>query len=103
MAERKMTRMKIVVIGVNGFIGHSLAARILSTTDWEVFGIDLNCSLIQPWLSSPRFHFEQGDFTACASWVNHHIRTADAVLPLAACARPAEYVRDPIAIFELDF
>lgn len=95
--------MKIVIVGVNGFIGHSLAARILSTTDWDVFGIDLNSSRIQPWLTSPRFHFEQGDFTACGSWMGRHVRIADAVLPLAACAKPAEYIRDPISIFELDF
>ncbi|HLJ25935.1 MAG TPA: bifunctional UDP-4-keto-pentose/UDP-xylose synthase [Candidatus Angelobacter sp.] len=95
--------MKVVIIGVNGFIGHSLLARILNTTDWEVFGTDLNSDRIQPWLNSSRFHFEQGDIRKCRNWVNHHVCIADVALPLAACARPSEYIRDPIAIFELDF
>ena len=33
--------MKILILGVNGFIGNALTRRILSTTDWEVYGMDL--------------------------------------------------------------
>jgi len=29
--------MKILILGVNGFIGHHLSNRILEDTDWEVF------------------------------------------------------------------
>ncbi|MET3245273.1 nucleoside-diphosphate-sugar epimerase [Burkholderia sp. OAS925] len=30
---------KVLILGVNGFIGHHLSKRILETTDWEVFGM----------------------------------------------------------------
>ena len=30
--------MKILILGVNGFIGHHLTQRILSTTNWTVYG-----------------------------------------------------------------
>ena len=32
---------KILILGVNGFIGHHLTQRILETTDWEVYGMDM--------------------------------------------------------------
>ena len=34
--------MKILILGVNGFIGNALTRRILTTTDWEVYGLDLD-------------------------------------------------------------
>jgi nucleoside-diphosphate-sugar epimerase len=33
--------MKILILGVNGFIGNALTRRILTTRDWEVYGMDL--------------------------------------------------------------
>ena len=32
--------MRVLILGVNGFIGNALTRRILTTTDWEVFGLD---------------------------------------------------------------
>ena len=32
---------KVLILGVNGFIGHHLSKRILETTDWEVYGMDM--------------------------------------------------------------
>jgi nucleoside-diphosphate-sugar epimerase len=32
----------VLILGVNGFIGHHLSNRILSTTDWRVFGMYMN-------------------------------------------------------------
>ena len=32
---------KILILGVNGFIGHHLSKRILATTDWQVLGMDM--------------------------------------------------------------
>ena len=32
---------KILILGVNGFIGHHLSKRILETTSWEVYGMDM--------------------------------------------------------------
>src|SRR2546423_14481348 len=31
---------RILILGVNGFIGHHLSKRILATTDWDRYGID---------------------------------------------------------------
>ena len=32
---------KVLILGVNGFIGHHLSKRILASTDWHVFGMDM--------------------------------------------------------------
>ena len=42
--------MKILILGVNGFIGNALTRRIITTRDWEVFGMDLTpTSWRSPW------------------------------------------------------
>ena len=33
--------MKVLILGVNGFIGNALTERILGTTDWSVSGLDI--------------------------------------------------------------
>ena len=36
-----MNVKKVLILGVNGFIGHHLSKRIIETTDWEVHGMDM--------------------------------------------------------------
>jgi len=72
--------MKILVLGVNGFIGNSLVAKILNDTDWEVYGMDIRDDKL-----------------------DDHVKKCDVVMPLVAIATPATYVREPLKVFELDF
>lgn len=95
--------MKVLVLGANGFIGHSLIGRILADTDWEVYGMDLAQDRICHHFGNSRFHFTLGDITACRDWVELHVRRCNVVLPLAAVATPIDYVRDPLHVFSLDF
>ena len=37
---------RVLILGVNGFIGHHLTQRILETTDWEVYGMDMQTDRI---------------------------------------------------------
>lgn len=94
---------KILILGVNGFIGHHLSKRILATTDWEVFGMDMSTDRVKPFLDNPRFHFFEGDITINKEWIEYHIKKCDVVLPLVAIATPATYVKQPLRVFELDF
>jgi len=95
--------MKILILGVNGFIGHHLSHRILETTDWEVYGMDLAANRVSDVLQHPRFHFFEGDITINREWIEYHVRKCDTVLPLVAIATPATYVKEPLRVFELDF
>ena len=94
---------KILILGVNGFIGHHISQRIIKSTDWEVYGMDMQADRIGDLLDAPRFHFFEGDITINREWIEYHIKKCDTVLPLVAIATPATYVTDPLRVFELDF
>jgi nucleoside-diphosphate-sugar epimerase len=93
----------VLILGVNGFIGHHLSTRILNTTDWRVFGMDMYSDRIAPLLENSRLKFFEGDITINREWIEYHVKKADVVLPLVAIATPAIYVREPLRVFELDF
>ena len=94
---------KILILGVNGFIGHHLSQRILNTTDWEVHGMDMNAERVADLMDNPRFRFFEGDIMINKEWIEYHVRKCDVILPLVAIATPATYVKEPLRVFELDF
>jgi len=95
--------MNVLILGVNGFIGHHLSKRILETTDWHVYGMDMQSNRVESFLDNERFHFFEGDITINHEWMEYHIKKCDVILPLVAIATPATYVTHPLAVFELDF
>jgi nucleoside-diphosphate-sugar epimerase len=95
--------MKVLILGVNGFIGHALTARVLSETAWEVYGMDLADDRVRDQLGHPRFHFLEGDIAINREWIEYHIKKCDVLLPLVAIATPKTYVEEPLRVFELDF
>lgn len=94
---------KVLILGVDGFIGHHLSKRILRDTDWQVFGMDMHDDRIAELRGDPRFTFFEGDITINREWIEYHVKKCDVVLPLVAIATPATYVREPLRVFELDF
>jgi nucleoside-diphosphate-sugar epimerase len=94
---------RILILGVNGFIGHHLSNAILASTDWEVYGMDIETDRIADLLPEKRFRFFEGDITINREWIEYHVKKCDVVLPLVAIATPATYVREPLRVFELDF
>ncbi len=94
---------RILILGVNGFIGHHLSNRIIHTTDWEVYGMDIQSDRVAGLLDHKRFRFFEGDITINKQWIEYNIRKCDVILPLVAIATPATYVKEPLRVFELDF
>jgi len=95
--------LKVLILGVNGFIGNSLTEYILKNREWEVYGMDMAADKLDKCLGHDRFHFAEGDITINKEWIEYHIRKCDMVIPLVAIATPATYVLDPLRVFELDF
>ena len=93
----------VLILGVNGFIGHHLTQRILETTDWECYGMDMAASRLGHVMDHPRMHFFEGDITINKEWIEYHVKKCDVILPLVGIATPAAYVREPLRVFELDF
>ncbi len=98
---------KVLILGINGFIGHHLSKRILETTDWDVYGMDMMSNRITGVLDNPaykdRMHFFEGDITINKEWIEYHVKKCDVILPLVAIATPSTYVKEPLRVFELDF
>lgn len=97
------TKKKVLILGVNGFIGNFLSERLLHDGRYEVYGMDLYSNHIQNLLNRPGFHFEEGDISIHGDWIEYHVKKCDIVLPLVAIATPIEYTRNPLRVFELDF
>ena len=95
--------MKVLILGINGFIGNSLTESILNNTDWEVYGMDMAFDKLEHSHDHKRLHFIEGDVTINKEWIAYHVKKCDVVLPLVAIATPATYVNDPLRVFELDF
>ncbi len=97
------TPLKVLILGANGFIGSSLTETILNQKDWEVFGMDVGDHKLTHLLDNKRFTFVEGDITINREWIEYHIKKCDVVIPLVAIANPAQYVKRPLDVFELDF
>ena len=95
--------LRVLILGANGFIGSSLTRAILSQKDWEVYGMDIGSHKLEDSLGHERFKFVEGDITINKEYIEYHVKKCDAVLPLVAIANPAQYVKDPLRVFELDF
>lgn len=95
--------LKLLIPGLNGFIGHRLTESILSKTDWEIYGLDLAQDRLEHCLRYDRLHFQLGDINHENEWLQEHLKKCDVVIPLIAIANPALYVADPLRVFHLDF
>jgi UDP-4-amino-4-deoxy-L-arabinose formyltransferase/UDP-glucuronic acid dehydrogenase (UDP-4-keto-hexauronic acid decarboxylating) len=100
---QKKEKKKVLIFGVNGFIGSALSERLLESGKYEVHGMDLQSNYCQHLLGRPNFYFSEGDISIHREWIEYHIRKCDIVIPLVAIATPIEYVRNPLKVFELDF
>jgi len=100
---RKPRRTRVLILGVNGFIGNHLSERLLRDDKYEVYGLDIGSDAIERLRSHPNFHFVEGDISIHSEWIEYHIKKCDVVLPLVAIATPIEYTRNPLRVFELDF
>ncbi|MGB5825526.1 MAG: bifunctional UDP-4-amino-4-deoxy-L-arabinose formyltransferase/UDP-glucuronic acid oxidase ArnA, partial [Pseudomonas mandelii] len=96
-------RTRVLILGVNGFIGNHLSERLLRDDRYEVYGLDIGSDAIERLRSHPRFHFVEGDISIHSEWIEYHIKKCDVILPLVAIATPIEYTRNPLRVFELDF
>ncbi|MBW2558530.1 MAG: bifunctional UDP-4-amino-4-deoxy-L-arabinose formyltransferase/UDP-glucuronic acid oxidase ArnA [Deltaproteobacteria bacterium] len=96
-------KKKVLIMGVNGFIGNALGKRLLESGKYEVHGMDLHSDSIESLIDMPGFHFDEGDISIHREWIEYHIKKCDIVIPLVAIATPIEYTRNPLGVFELDF
>ncbi|RMG41962.1 MAG: bifunctional UDP-4-amino-4-deoxy-L-arabinose formyltransferase/UDP-glucuronic acid oxidase ArnA [Candidatus Dadabacteria bacterium] len=96
-------KTKVLILGVDGFIGNALSERLLDSGEYEVYGMDLHSRYVERLLGHPDFHFREGDISIHSEWIEYHVKKCDVILPLVAIATPIEYTRNPLGVFQLDF
>jgi len=96
-------KTRVLILGVNGFIGNFLSERLLNEKRYEVHGLDLNDTAIKRLEKFEDFNFHEGDISIHSEWIEYHVKKCDVILPLVAIATPIEYTRNPLRVFELDF
>ncbi len=80
--------MKVLILGINGFIGHRLTETILSKRNFEVSGIDLLNYRLKNCLPYPRLSFKQGDVILEKDWLLEQLDQCDVVLPfISVCSK----------------
>jgi UDP-4-amino-4-deoxy-L-arabinose formyltransferase/UDP-glucuronic acid dehydrogenase (UDP-4-keto-hexauronic acid decarboxylating) len=102
--EMEASRKKhVLILGVNGFIGNALSERLIESGKYIVHGMDIHSHGIERLIGRPGFEFHEGDISIHREWIEYHVKKCDIILPLVAIATPAEYTRNPLRVFELDF
>lgn len=98
---------RILILGINGFIGHHLLRRILESTNWYILGMDISASRVGTVIGNEsynqRLEFRLGDIRAQKQWVENAMKTCDIVVPLAGIATPSTYITAPLDVFEIAF
>lgn len=99
----RVRKTRVLILGINGFIGNALTEKLLSDGEYEVHGMDLNDSAVTRFYQYDNFFFHEGDISINKEWIEYHVKKCDVILPLVAIATPIAYTNDPIGVFELDF
>ena len=94
MKSNILVMKKILVLGINGFIGHHLSISILEKTNWEIYGMDMHSDELKNILDHQDLIFE-GDITINKEWIEYHVKKCDVVIPLVTIATPSTYVKEP--------
>lgn len=101
--KETLHKMKILILGVNGFIGNALAKELIKKDEVTVYGLDINSNNIKDLLINKNFHFKKGYVEKNDKWVENQIKKCEVIIPLIAIATPKVYVTDPLKVFQLDF
>jgi nucleoside-diphosphate-sugar epimerase len=95
--------MRVLLLGVGGFIGSHLADRLLRDPSYDVEGLDLSDEKLDQALQVPRFKFVRADIRHERTTTLAMIDRADVVVDLIAHANPSLYVAKPLDVFDLNF
>ena len=98
-----MGKKRILIFGVNGFIGSNLLENILENGDYFVDGIDLLDNNINRFKNNYQFNFIKANIFDLYKEMESSISSCDIIIPLIANPKPYNYIKDPIGIFDLTF
>jgi UDP-4-amino-4-deoxy-L-arabinose formyltransferase / UDP-glucuronic acid dehydrogenase (UDP-4-keto-hexauronic acid decarboxylating) len=95
-------RLRVLILGVNGFLGNALAERLLAEGVYEVHGVDVSDAFVAHLNTERTFHFHEGEVCLHAELVDECIRRSDIVVPLMSVTTELEHVSGALQKLELD-
>jgi UDP-apiose/xylose synthase len=94
--------LKILCLGLGGFIGAHLTKRLLDKGH-SLVGIDTHTDKIGEFLGHEGFHYRHLDIRKAELDLDFLLRDIDLVIDLIAYANPGIYVNRPLDVFRLNF
>ena len=94
--------MKVLLVGVGGFVGSHLAETLIDHGEHAVVGVDASDEKLAG-IRGPTFSFVQADVLSDLPVVYELIDDAQVVVDLIGYANPSVYVERPREVFDLNF
>lgn len=94
--------MKLLIIGVGGFIGSNLVKYLTERGEHEIVGVDITDEKLRG-IAGPNFTYIDADVTASPELADKLISECDVVVDLIAYANPSIYVESPLDVVRLNF
>ena len=97
--------VRLVIVGCGGFVGSHLLDRLLDNKRVHLDGWDPQSAKIAHHLNKPNLHFRQKAIASSDDLKDFKeaVRSADAVVNLAAICQPARYNLSPIKVIQSNF
>lgn len=92
----------IAITGCSGFIGSHILEKLLATTDYHIYGIDISESKIRHLLDYKSFTFIHQDISATAK-MKEILSQCGTVISLAALCNPSLYNTKPVDVITINF
>ena len=94
--------MKILILGVGGFIGSNLTEYLIAEGVHDVVGVDITSEKLDG-IEGPNFTFIEADVATTPKLIEDLVAAADVVVDLIAYANPSIYVESPLEVIELNY
>ncbi len=92
----------IAITGCSGFIGSHIVERLLSTTDYQIYGIDISESRIKHLKNNSAFSFYNLNITD-SSRMKEILAQCGTVISLVALCNPSLYNTRPVDVITTNF
>lgn len=102
MTDSQQRTKNIAITGCSGFIGSHILKRLLSTSDYHIYGIDISESKIRHLINNESFTFCNHSITDTEKMKNI-LSQCGTVVSLAALCNPSLYNTKPIDVITINF
>lgn len=102
MTNSQPRTKNIAITGCSGFIGSHILERLLTTSDYHIYGIDISESKIRHLINNKSFTFCHHSITDTPK-IREILSQCETVVSLAALCNPSLYNTKPVDVITINF